>query len=128
MGVKNVIKLNTSVEGSDAGSGLLVREFPITLAQQIDPFTPPSQGYLLQIVTNIVPNTFVHCGSDKRTRSWIDEKFNCQGGQDRTGLVIGIYRVKVDRWSKEVARNEMKVHGFHPELLGLERAWVDFND
>ncbi len=50
----------------------------------------------------------------------------CRHGQDRTSLVIGEYRVRVDHWSKSRARREMKERGFHAELVGLDDAWEDF--
>lgn len=45
---------------------------------------------------------------------------HCKHGQDRTGLMVGIYRVESEGWSKENAHKEMLGHGFHPALLGLE--------
>lgn len=52
---------------------------------------------------------------------------HCTHGQDRTGYVIGIYRVIHYRWSKARAYAEMRAHHFHPELHGLHEAWEAFN-
>lgn len=44
---------------------------------------------------------------------------HCQHGQDRTGLAVGIYRVRYESWSKNAAYEEMKSFGFREFLLGL---------
>lgn len=44
---------------------------------------------------------------------------HCKHGQDRTGLLIGLYRVLVQQWSPEKAYNEMVELGFHPEYTAL---------
>lgn len=46
---------------------------------------------------------------------------HCLHGQDRTGLVIGLYRVFHDRISPHAAYQEMLDFGFHPILFGLNR-------
>jgi hypothetical protein len=51
---------------------------------------------------------------------------HCTHGQDRTGFVIGVYRVLVDKWSTDHAYDEMLAHHFHPELIGIEWAWEKF--
>lgn len=52
---------------------------------------------------------------------------HCLHGQDRTGAVVGSFRVLVDRWSKSRARQEMLAHGFHWQLRGIDDAWEDFH-
>lgn len=44
---------------------------------------------------------------------------HCQYGQDRTGLVVGLYRVWFEGWSPKDAYAEMEDHGFKSILLGL---------
>src|SRR6185437_4086622 len=70
---------------------------------------------------------FVHCGSDARSQpNSFAALSDTQGGQDRTGLVVGSYRVWVDHWKKDRARCEMKSFHFHALLLpGLARFWRD---
>ncbi len=49
---------------------------------------------------------------------------HCRHGKDRTGLVVGIYRVETQGWSPEHAYREMRSLGFTPLLLGLwHRFW-----
>jgi tyrosine-protein phosphatase SIW14 len=42
---------------------------------------------------------------------------HCQHGHDRTGLIIGLYRVNFEGWAPKVAYQEMWDRGFHPKLL-----------
>jgi protein tyrosine/serine phosphatase len=110
LGVEQVIKLNTDSEGSDEAwtkMGGELFKVPETAWKQI--ITEPDIAVqILTAVEFIRPKTFIHC----------------LHGQDRTGLVIGAYRLKRG-WSKREAYVEMLSHGFHPILLGLSKAWAD---
>lgn len=44
---------------------------------------------------------------------------HCKHGEDRTGLVIGLYRVFYDHWTPARAYQEMRRLRFHPELIFL---------
>jgi hypothetical protein len=126
LGVTKVVKLNSDNEGSDDGSEMVVHKYTITVEQQLDPFYPVSQATIREAVADIGPGTFVHCGSDARTQSWLDKKLNIQGGQDRTGLIIACYRLTTG-WTVAAAQSEMRSRGFHWfELPGLEEAWKTF--
>ena len=50
---------------------------------------------------------------------------HCHHGQDRTGLIIGLYRVKVQGWSAKDAYNEMLQNGFHSTLKELDQYFWD---
>lgn len=53
---------------------------------------------------------------------------HCLHGQDRTGLIVGIYRVLYDHYTKEQAYKEMLDNGFHPNLFpGLTKVWEKFD-
>ena len=45
---------------------------------------------------------------------------HCHYGEDRTGLLIGLYRVEVQGWAADKAYQEMLANGFHPALKGLD--------
>jgi protein tyrosine/serine phosphatase len=47
---------------------------------------------------------------------------HCTHGQDRTGLIIGLYRLN-EGWTKDAAYKEMLVHHFHSSLHGLHEYW-----
>lgn len=110
LGVTNVVKLNEEREGSDAGAvkaGMTVVYLPISVGQQIE--GGPKLSTVAKAVANMQPGVFVHCSH----------------GQDRTGLVVGVYRVWIDKWSKERAYQEMLANGFHPLLKGLWDYWQE---
>ena len=126
LGVTNVVKLNTVKEGSDAVAQSLnmrVQYFPIDLDDQIV-YLP--EKYLDKIVSAITPGTFIHCGSDARTRSAFDRRFDLAGGQDRTGIACAAYRLRVMGWPEPLVRAELFRFGFHQELIALWRAYLDF--
>lgn len=116
LGVRTVIKLNFEDEGSDDPAralGLEVHDLGIEPAGDQDVFD----------------NTF-----RRPDMSRVDEAVrlllrgggvlvHCTHGQDRTGLVVGIYRLEHDGWYKERAYDEMLAMGFHPELHGLHETW-----
>ena len=108
IGISNVIKLDTAEEGDDTlgeSLGMTVHRHPIDTLQQL--VTGPDAGMIAQAAAEITPGTFIHC----------------KHGQDRTGLLVGYYRVKEQHWSKAEAYAEMLAGGFHPALLGLQRFW-----
>jgi len=47
---------------------------------------------------------------------------HCQHGADRTGAMVGIYRVQVQKWSFARAWAEMRKYGFKPYLHELKAA------
>ena len=124
-GIARIVKLNTDAEGSDdyaQSIGMTVLKFPIPAWRQT--VWSPVQADLVSAVKAIIPGTFVHCGSDKRTEGYEPDDIDHVGGNDRTGLVIGLYRRFKMGWSKDNAYVEMIAHGFHEVLLGgLCRAW-----
>lgn len=124
-GIRNVAKLNTEGEGSDnlaEQMGMKVWRFPISVGEQLEG-GPKLSTVAKAVAIMQVGNCYVHCGSDSRTRSQLDAALKTQGGQDRTGLVCGVYRVWGDKWTKAHAYAEMKQYGFHPILKGLYDFW-----
>jgi hypothetical protein len=105
--VTQVIKLNEDAEGDDTawtkmGGELFKVQFGVV--EQV--ITSPDMQYLADAVGFIRPGTFVHCSH----------------GQDRTGLVIALWRIS-QGWPKHRAKQEMERHGFHWSLFGLWKAW-----
>ena len=45
---------------------------------------------------------------------------HCQHGQDRTGVIVALYRVFYQHWTPQAAHDEMMSLGFHPQLVLLE--------
>ncbi len=130
LGITRILKLNTHSESGfdDEASkvGILVRYSPISIEQQIGLKPIPMADILADLAFMQKGNCFVHCGSDARSQSEIDRKWNIQGGQDRTGMVCACYRVMVCGWSPAAAKQEMLQMGFHPVLHGLAEFFEDF--
>jgi len=111
-GITRRLKLNTEAEGSDAAeraAGIEVRYSPITIWQQLG---------LVSISTNQINAAVLYMAAGPCF-------VGCEHGQDRTGLVVAVYRVKIEGWTKRQARAEMRLHHFHPWLLGLTFYWWD---
>ena len=109
VGVSNVIKLDTTEEGSDLGAlarGMVVHGHPITLLEQL--VTGPDLVEMNAALREIGPGTYIHC----------------LHGEDRTGLLVGLYRLQ-QGWTKEQAFREMLQHGYHMALMGLTDYWDD---
>jgi protein-tyrosine phosphatase len=126
MGVTDVVKLNYDDESLDLGlpdHDIRLHYVPIqpTTALHVeiyqDLFAEPDRSTLGEI-RRIVESMEAH-----PTRTWL---VHCSNGRDRSGLVVGMIRVLVDGWSKRRAWQEMLDRGYHPELLGLDRSWWEF--
>jgi protein tyrosine/serine phosphatase len=129
LGVGTVVKLNTNEESTDCGAkarGLTVVALPITETQQRSG-SPDISTIKCAVREMRRGAVFVHCGSDSRSKpNSLAALFDFQGGQDRTSLVVGCYRVWVEHQTKAKARVEMKSFHFHALLLrGLRNFWRD---
>ena len=45
---------------------------------------------------------------------------HCQYGKDRTGMIVGLFRVEAEHWTTKQAYRQMLSFGFSEILLGLE--------
>jgi len=109
-GVTNVVKLDQVSEGDDNGAvsqGMVVHYLPIDFDDQL--IGPVKWQQVTNATDFITPGTYVHC----------------LHGQDRTGLIVAVYHVRHDGWTKARAEKEMLAHGFHKELHGLWDFWED---
>lgn len=118
LGITRVVKLNYEEEGTDQGAidaGLTVHVFSI-----------PPKGDLKTVVEK--PDYATIMAAEAVMESSDGVLVHCTHGQDRTGLTVGVYRVKHDHHAKGDAWLEMLNHGFHPELVGLDAFWEDFQE
>jgi tyrosine-protein phosphatase SIW14 len=108
-GVKTVINLRDEKHMHTAEAEIIKRLGLTYVAIDMDPFLPPSDEKIekfLKIVTNAaMAPTFVHC----------------LHGQDRTGMIVGIYRMVVHGFDYGRAFDEMCSLGFHREFVNLEK-------
>lgn len=107
--IRTVIKLNTSLpfDGGhdDLPSGVDLIHHPWLPA---GPVTPAEMQQTLDDLDAAPKPALIHC----------------LHGEDRTGLLIGLYRVRhgAPAWA---AWGEMRAYGFHASLLGLTEAFED---
>jgi protein tyrosine/serine phosphatase len=53
---------------------------------------------------------------------------HCERGADRTGFMVGLYRIAFQGWSADRAYEEARAHGMYPWYLGLKRQLYAFAD
>ncbi len=131
LGVRHCLKLDFADEGTDdaaAVAGIEVVYLPIEpttkagfLDQVEDVFAKPDAAALAKI-EEVLRRIRDARGAEG---AWL---IHCFNGHDRTGLVIGMLRVIADGWDKHHAWSEMLDRGYHPELVGLDRAFHEFGD
>lgn len=107
LGVSTVIKLNGDDQPDYPLPPCRIVVAPIDLLEQF--VSEPPAATLMALVHQISYGTFIHCSH----------------GQDRTGLVVGLYRVFTCGWAADEAWREMRKYGFHLTEFGLLKAWHD---
>lgn len=121
LGVTDVLKLNFAAEGSDdlaTAAGLVVHDLAIQPQGGQDVWDDIAGTFLLPdraLLARAQTLLYASLG-----RQWL---VHCEHGQDRTGRVVGEYRVRVSGWTKDRAMKEALGLGYHLELLGLLRSW-----
>ncbi len=53
---------------------------------------------------------------------------HCERGADRTGFMVGLYRIAFEGWSGDRAYEEARAHGMYPWYLGLKHQLYGFAD
>lgn len=105
MGIKTVINLRTTASEKQAveAAGMKSVEFPLGVVKDVNPKTVNA---IIDVMTN--PDNqpvFIHC----------------RQGQDRTGIMVAAYRMKVDGWTLRDAEAEMQSFGFN-------NIWVELKE
>ena len=119
LGINHIVKLNFDSEGSDDEAttvGLIVYKLGIQPEGDKDILDNISNTFLVPDRSNIIE-------AEKIIQQDGGVLVHCTHGQDRTGLIIGIHRVKHESWTKDSAYREMLARHFHPELHGLQEFW-----
>lgn len=107
-GIKTIVNIDDDQEAIEAES-ILAKKLGIKMISiPLSGFWSPKDEDVNQILT-LVRNSqnyplFLHC----------------QYGQDRTGLIVGLFRVYFQEWSAQQAYDEMLEKGFHPQLVYLD--------
>lgn len=123
----HVVKLNFDVEGSDAEvtrRGWTLVYVPIQPEGDQDVATDVWDAFKTPDAANIArgKSELFICKLHPDTDLC---DVHCTHGQDRTGEVVGEYRVD-DGWTKAIAYQEMLAHHYHPELHGLHERWKNY--
>lgn len=97
MGIKTVINLRTSKSEKKevVSAGMKSVEIPLNVLKDVD----------IKKVNNILD---MMADTDNQP-----VYVHCRQGQDRTGIVIAAYRMKVEGWSLKEAEAEMQAFGFN---------------
>lgn len=107
-GIKTIINLETNdgvVKAEYAQAKRLGIQF---FAEPMSAFKTPSDAQVQKILNAL-------------TNSSLQPLFlHCHHGEDRTGMIIGLYRVFVQKWKPQQAYKEMLDNGFHPQLRELD--------
>ncbi len=107
IGVTNIVKLNREVADAPA-EGMMVQFIPLPPATISEAFRKPRSNDVCQAVQAMkLGGTFVHC----------------RHGRDRTGLVVGCYRMWIEGWSDSAAAREMGKRGYRWSIPGLAAFW-----
>lgn len=104
MGIKTVINLRTTVSERQKveETGMISVEVPLRVVRDVSPKT-------VNAIIDIMKNpdnqpVYIHC----------------RQGQDRTGIIVAAYRMKVDGWSYKDAEAEMQSFGFNDIWVELK--------
>lgn len=104
LGIKTILNLQTSDDAVDEEAGLAAAAGIRYISKKLPPLTFKPTESRMESILQILKDPasyplYVHC----------------RHGEDRTGTVIGLYRVFVQGWSAQSAYLEMLAYNFHPE-------------
>lgn len=125
--VTTIVKLNAPGESWNQGE-----DEPATrLGMRVVALSMPPHDY--GFAPRSIPEPFRKISDDKLAlaiATLADEHHgnvyvHCTHGRDRTGLVVGLYRVFHDGWRAKDAYAEMNAEGFRPLNRNLREYWED---
>jgi hypothetical protein len=134
LGVTTVVKLNAPEESWGQGVDEPARQLGMTV---VDASIPPHDYGL---VPRSLPQPFEGIPEDRialavATLANADHGavyVHCTHGRDRTGLIVGLFRVLEQQWAPKKAWDEMNEEGFRPLNVNLfvywERLFRDADD
>lgn len=107
LGVKTILDLEDSDDAIRTEKGWTAKLGLTFVSEPMSGFWTPNDKEVNQIEAIMADHSrypiFVHC----------------QHGQDRTGLIVGLYRVFTQKWTPASAYKEMLAKGFHKALFLL---------
>jgi len=114
LGIKTVLDVRKFRRRQMADECRCVRAYGMTYIQAPVAFRPERDG-----------------SAERALRTLADARLHpiyihCELGRDRSGLIIGLYRVRCEGWSLCSAYCEMKRFGFRSFFRGLERYFWEY--
>lgn len=105
MGIKTVINLRTQHRGKSSveSAGMNYMAFPINIVKNLKP--EKVQGIIKAMADPNNQPVYIHCAL----------------GQDRTGVIVAVYRIEEQGWSPEEAEQEMHDFGFNDMWFNLKK-------
>jgi protein tyrosine/serine phosphatase len=113
MGVHTILDLENTSSAIKTEKGWVAQLGMTFISEQMSGFWYPNDAEVDQIEAIMADPSrrpiFVHC----------------EHGQDRTGLIVGLYRVFSEGWDPGVAHDEMVNKGFHMALFLLNHYYEE---
>jgi len=103
LGIKTIVDFRETSEYSEEAHSLGFKYFRLPFGQTHPPSAEMIERFFSIITAPDNTPVFVHC----------------RAGQDRTGAMIALYRIRYEGWKNEDAYNEALYFGFHPLYHGL---------
>lgn len=108
LGVKTIINIDND-EGAIAREKAEAKKLGLRyISSPLSAFRTPDDKQVDQIIA--------HLQDPEKMPIFI----HCEHGRDRTGMIIGLYRSRVNKWSSKKAYQEMKDLGFRTILWKLD--------
>lgn len=107
LGIKTIIDLENAPAVIQAEKLVANQQKMQFISYSMDYKTSPDPNQVARVLTAI--------NSQKNQPVFV----HCKHGQDRTGLIIGLYRMKFDKWTGKEAYAEMIANHFHPMFKNL---------
>jgi len=130
MGVQTVVKLNDASESWEQGEDEPARRLGMTVVNASMP--PHDHGLapasLLELFKDIPEDTLALAVATVAREHQGNVYVHCSHGRDRTGLVVGLYRVLIQKQDPRSAHQEMNQEGFRPLNLNLSEYWHSLFD
>jgi protein tyrosine/serine phosphatase len=108
LGVKTDLNIDDDKRAIEKEAGDATRLGIKMISDPISAVKPPSTDEVNQILTIL------------NTPSNYPIFLHCHYGEDRTGMVVGLYRVLYENWTSLNAYKEMIADGFHPSFTALK--------
>ncbi len=111
LGIKTIINLRHETVWQEKERKIAAEMGFEYLSFPMKPWEYPTQKYVQEILGHLTnaKNQPIHV--------------HCQAGKDRTGMIVGLYRVKYEGWSASAAYAEMRALNFDPRMVPL---WMYF--